>query len=119
MKVAIANFSKPIPRSLDFRAYWDHHIKPPRGKRLSLFEYKADWGFHIYALGVYLMDQGIADEVEFWDFSEQRSTLYHPYGVLQVTFYNERDVKAYCFGMDCQTCMFNTEASPANPSYVT
>jgi len=95
MKVAIANFSKPIPKTLDFKAYWDHYIKPPRGKRLSLFEYKADWGFHIYALGVYLMDQGIADEVEFWDFSEQRSTLYHPYGVLQVTFYNERDVKAY------------------------
>jgi len=95
MKVAIANFSKPIARKLDFKTYWDHHTKPPKETRLSLFEYKADWGFHIYALGVYLMDQGIATEVEFWDFSEQRATSYHPYGVLKVTFYNERDVKAY------------------------
>jgi hypothetical protein len=41
------------------------------------------------------MDKGIADEVEFWDFSEARSTSYHPYGVLNVTFYNEKDTKAY------------------------
>lgn len=41
------------------------------------------------------MDQGIADEVEFWDFSEQRSTSYHPYGILKVTFYNDEDAKAY------------------------
>jgi hypothetical protein len=41
------------------------------------------------------MDKGIADEVEFWDFSEQKSTTYHPYGVLNVTFYNEADIKAY------------------------
>jgi hypothetical protein len=95
MKVAISNFSKSIPKRGDFRAYWRSHGKPPKGKRVSLFEYKADWGFHIYALGVYLMDKGIADEVEFWDFADARSTVYHPYGVLNVTFYNEADTKAY------------------------
>ena len=95
MKVAISNFSKPIPKREEFAAYWRSHTKPPRGKRVSLFEYQAAWGFHIYALGVYLMDKGIADEVEFWDFSEPRSTSYHPYGVLNVTFYNEADTKAY------------------------
>ena len=101
MKVAISNFSKPVRHSADFRIYWRGHCKPPRGNRLSLFEYKADWGFHIYALGVYLMDKGVADEVEFWDFGQQRSTAYHPYGVLNVTFYNEADLKAYMERYGC------------------
>jgi glycosyltransferase involved in cell wall biosynthesis len=95
VKVAISNFSKPIRQKMDFGAFWRSHSKPPKGGRVSLFEYKADWGFHIYALGVYLMDKGIADEVEFWDFCQQRSTAYHPYGVLNVRFYNEADIKAY------------------------
>jgi glycosyltransferase involved in cell wall biosynthesis len=101
MKVAISNFSRPVRKKSDFRAYWRSQSKPPRGNRLSLFEYKADWGFHIYALGVYLMDKGVADEAEFWDFSEQRSTAYHPYGVLNVTFFNEADLKAYLERYGC------------------
>jgi glycosyltransferase involved in cell wall biosynthesis len=95
MKVIIANFSRPIDKTIDFKSYWANHIKPEKVKRLSLFEYKADWGFHIYSIGVYLMDIGIADEVEFWDFSEKRSASYHPYGVLRVMFYNNSDIIAY------------------------
>lgn len=95
MKVVISNFSKPMDKTIDFRSYWASHNKPKRGKRLSLFEYKADWGFHIYSIGVYLLDRGIADEVEFWDYSEDRSTSYHPLGALKVRFYNERDIMAY------------------------
>ncbi|HEY3306284.1 MAG TPA: hypothetical protein VGL70_22415 [Candidatus Binatia bacterium] len=101
MKVVIANFSKAVASRENYRAYWESHAQPERGKRLSLFEYKADWGFHIYAPGVYLMDQGVAQEVEFWDFAEQRSTSYHPYGVLNVTFHNERDCKAYIDRYGC------------------
>ncbi len=95
MRVVISNFSKPIDKTIDFKSYWTDHTKPERGKRLSLFEYKLDWGFHIYSIGVYLMDIGVADEVEFWDYSEKRSTSYHPLGVLRVIFYNERDITAY------------------------
>jgi glycosyltransferase involved in cell wall biosynthesis len=95
MRVIISNFSKPIDKTIDFKSYWANHAKPERGKRLSLFEYKADWGFHIYSLGVYLMDTGIADEIEFWDYSETKSSSYHPYGILRVMFYNERDIMAY------------------------
>ncbi len=95
MKVIIANFSRPINKTIDFKSYWANHTKPERGKRLSLFEYKADWGFHIYSIGVYLMDVGIADEVEFWDYSEERTVSYHTFGVLRVMFYNEIDIMAY------------------------
>jgi glycosyltransferase involved in cell wall biosynthesis len=95
MKVVISNFSRPINKEIDFKSYWAGHTKPERGKRLSLFEYKVDWGFHIYSIGVYLMDMGIADEVEFWDYSEKRSVSYHPFGVLRVIFYNEKDIMAY------------------------
>lgn len=101
MKVVISNFSEPVIKKADSGDYWRDHRKPPRGERLSLFEYEADWGFHIYALGVYLMDKGIADEVEFWDFSDTRSTAYHPYGVLNVTFLNEADTKAYLERYGC------------------
>lgn len=95
MRVVISNFSRPVDKTIDFKSYWANHVQPERGKRLSLFEYKADWGFHIYSIGVYLMDTGIADEVEFWDYSEKRSSSYHPYGVLRVMFHNERDIMAY------------------------
>ena len=95
MKVAISNFSEPVCKKTDSGDYWRDYRKPPRGERLSLFDYKADWGFHIYALGVYLLDKGIADEAEFWDFSATRSAAYHPNGVLNLTFLNEADIKAY------------------------
>ena len=68
---------------------------PPKKKRLTLFEQPYDWGFHLYALGVYMLDQGLADEVEFWDYSETRATWYHSNGLLKVRFYNAEDVLAY------------------------
>ena len=95
MKVVIANFSEPIRKTLDFRAYWAAHVMPQRRARQSLFEQKPDWGFHIYSIGVYLLDKGLADEVEFWDYSEERSTAYHPNGILRVLFLNEDDIRSY------------------------
>ena len=95
MKVIISNFSAPLKARDNFRAYWRAHVKPPRPPRLSLFEQEVDWGFHIYSLGVYLMDKGVADEVEFWDYTNERAMHYLSNGVLRVTFFNEKDVKAY------------------------
>jgi hypothetical protein len=66
----------------------------PRGS-LSLFDQPAGWGFHILAIGVFLRDQGLADAVEFWDYSDLRATTYLANGVLRVTFYHEDDVVAY------------------------
>jgi len=81
---------------MDFKAYWRSHVKPAKPpQRVSLFDQEVDWGFHIYALGVYLMDLGLADEVEFWDYTEERSTHYLANGIMRVTFHNEDDVKAY------------------------
>ncbi len=95
MKVAIANFGNPITASLDYEASWATHTKPPRIARPPLFEQPHDWGFHIYALGSYLMEKGLADEVEFWDFAESRSTSFHSTGILRVMFHNADDVQAY------------------------
>lgn len=95
MKIAISNFSPPIAKEIDFKSYWANFIKPKQENRLSLFEHDADWGFHMYSLGVYLMDKGIANEVEFWDFKEPRTMWYHPFGVLRINFYNVEDVLAY------------------------
>lgn len=96
MKVVISNFGRPpINKTMDYKHYWANYQKPKRGKRLTLFEYKVDWGFHIFAPGVYLLDIGIADEVEFWNFSEQRSMFYHSLGLLWVKFHDEDDIRAY------------------------
>jgi hypothetical protein len=95
LRVVIANFSNPISDKLDFHSYWARHVLPPRDARVSLFDQRPDWGFHIYSIGVYLMDKGMADEVEFWDYSEQRSTAYHPNGILRIMFSNEEDIKSY------------------------
>src|SRR5262245_5502075 len=96
MRIVIANFGAPLDRALDFDEYWRAHPMPPlREKRLSLFEQRVDWGFHIYSIGVYLMDQRLADCVEFWDYTVEHETLYLSNGVLKVTFFNERDVAAY------------------------
>jgi len=96
MKVVISNFGKPpINKTMDYKHYWANYQKPKSGKRLTLFEYKVDWGFHMFALGVYLMDIGIADEVEFWSYTEQRAMFYHSFGVLWVQFHNEDDIRAY------------------------
>lgn len=95
MRVAIANFGRPVPQNLDFRAYWKRHVMPPRGTRGALFDFPVDWGFHIFALGIHLLDQGIADSAEFWDYRPNRGTSYHSSGVLRVWFANEDDVAAY------------------------
>jgi glycosyltransferase involved in cell wall biosynthesis len=81
---------------MDFRAYWKAHEMPrPPEQRLSLFEQPPDWGFHIYSIGVHLMDLGEADQVEFWDYTPERRTHYLSNGVLRVTFFNDDDVSAY------------------------
>jgi hypothetical protein len=95
LRIVIANFSPPIGKSMDFQSYWANHVRPPKRDGCSLFAQPYDWGFHIYSLGVYLMEKGIADMVEFWDFAEPRSTRYHSNGILRVMFYNEDDIKAY------------------------
>jgi hypothetical protein len=95
MKVVIANFGDPVNASLDYEASWATHVKPPRRSPPPLFDQPHDWGFHIYALGTYLMNQGVADEVEFWDFAEHRSTTYHSNGILRVMFHNTDDLRAY------------------------
>ena len=96
MRIVIANFGAPLDRAMDFDEYWRAHtMPPPREKRFSLFEQRVDWGFHIYSIGIYLMDQGLADCVEFWDYTEERETFYLSNGMLKVTFFNERDIAAY------------------------
>lgn len=102
MRVVIANFGRPGAGPDDYREYWRITPRPERPERKPLFEYKVDWGFHIYALGIYLMEKGIADEVEFWNFSEddgqpwhRRGMSYHYMGVLRVNFVNEADAFAY------------------------
>ena len=95
MRVVIANLSNPVDRRLDFRAYWKQHEMPPRERRVSLFEQPHDWGFHIYAIGVHLLDQGEAGQVEFWDYSAERRSHYLDNGILRVTFFNDDDVSAY------------------------
>jgi len=96
VRIVSANFGRPFPRTRDYRAYWERHeLPPPREQRLSLFDHAVDWGFHIYAFGILLMDRGIAERAEFWDFAPEPSTVYHSNGTLRVMFENEEDVAAY------------------------
>lgn len=95
MKVVIANFTAPVTECTDARSYWATHRKPERGARVALFEQRFDWGFHICAIGVHLMDIGLASEVEFWDYTRERSTAYGANGVLRVTFLGPEDVFCY------------------------
>ena len=95
MRVVIANVCMPVPKQENFKSRWANYVKPARRSRDSLFAAPHDWGFHIYALGVHLLDKGITDDVEFWDFGEPRSVEYHSNGILRVIFYNADDVKAY------------------------
>lgn len=95
-RVVIANVTNPVPGMLDFDALWaEHELPPPPERRYTLFEQPLGWGFHIYALGVHMLDRGLARQVEFWDYAPRRSTAYHPNGVLKVRFLNEADVAAY------------------------
>jgi hypothetical protein len=98
LKVAIANCGPPVPSDLDFAAAWSGHVMPRSKPRHTLFDQPTDWGFHIYAIGVYLMDHGLADRVEFWRFAKTRATHYHVNGVLRIAFHNERDVAVYIDG---------------------
>jgi hypothetical protein len=81
---------------MDFAAAWAAHRLPdPPATLLTLFEQPVGWGFHILALGVLLLDRGVADRVEFWDFQPERSTTWLPNGVLRVHFWNDADVGAW------------------------
>lgn len=80
---------------MDFRAFWARQELPSRPPRQSLFELPHDWGFHIFALGIHLMDQGVAERVEFWDYAADRRISYHASGVLRIRFLNEADLRAY------------------------
>lgn len=96
MRIVVSNFSPPRRTELDFREFWATHSPPePPVSRHSLFEQPADWGFHITALGVLLLDRAEAARVELWDFGAERSMRYHSTGVLWVRFSNLEDVRAY------------------------
>jgi hypothetical protein len=95
-RIAIANFGRPAElEGVDYEASWARHVMPPRRPAPSLFDQPHDWGFHIYSLGTHMMNQGLADEVEFWDFAAERGTEYHSNGTLRVMFHNPQDVQAY------------------------
>jgi len=95
LKVAIANFSKPFQVSLDFNEYWSRYEKASRPPRMSLMEQPHDWGFHIFAIAAYMLDRGLADEAEFWDYRNDRFNSYHPTGVHRVSFFNDADLECY------------------------
>ncbi len=95
MRVVIANFSAPFARSDDFNEYWNRYEKPPRPSRKSLMEQPHDWGFHIFAIAAHMLDRGLAEEAEFWDYRNDRFSSYHPTGVRRVSFYNQADLECY------------------------
>jgi hypothetical protein len=95
LRVAIANFSPPFQVSLDFKEAWRRYEKPRRPPRMSLMEQAHDWGFHIFAIAAHMLDLGLADEAEFWDYRDDRFSAYHPTGVLRVSFFNQEDLKCY------------------------
>jgi len=96
MRVVIANFSRPTRTTLDFGSFWaQQDLPPPPAGRLSLFDQPADWGFHILALAVLLLDRGEVERAEFWNYDAKRSLRYHSTGVLKIDFSNHEDVRAY------------------------
>ncbi|GMU78507.1 MAG: hypothetical protein AMXMBFR46_13020 [Acidimicrobiia bacterium] len=95
MRVVASNFSAPLPVSDDYEALWASTAIPDCPRRASLFEQPFMWGFHITALGVYLMDCGRAQRVELWDYQPRRRMRYTPGGALEVHFHNAADVAAY------------------------
>ncbi len=95
MKVVIANVRPAIAQTSDAPEFWARHPRPdPRG-RLSLFDQPAAWGLHMFAIGLYLRDRGLADAVEFWEYQERRRMRYMASGILRVTFHDAEDVAAY------------------------
>lgn len=102
MRIVICNFGPPNEVAAADPKFWDLHPRPEAVPPLPLFSYKVDWGFHIYALGLYLREIGVVQEVEFWNFVteedsawQNRGMSYHYTGVLNVNFLNAEDVKAY------------------------
>jgi hypothetical protein len=91
----IANFSRPVAEGPVDSDEWFRGLKHAPRPRQSLFEQAVDWGFHIYAIGVYLMDLGVAREVEFWDYAAERSAAYLSNGVLRMKFLGPEDVGGY------------------------
>ena len=81
MKVAIANFSRPYPITLDFDGYWKRYQRPEVGSRVELLKQPHDWGFHIFAIAARMLDLGLADEAEFWDYRDDRFSSCHPTGI--------------------------------------
>src|SRR5262249_6058636 len=96
MRIVISNFGAPCRGRRNFNRLWRRvEQPPPLAPRESLFAQRVGWGFHIYAIGVHLMDLGIADRVEFWDYQPKRTMRYLSNGVLDLTFSNHRDVAGY------------------------
>ncbi len=84
-----------MPGTCDFEAYWARYERPAPPPRVALFEQAHDWGFHIFALGGFMLDRGLAEEVEFWDYRADRWSGYHPGGVKRVSFQNQDDLACY------------------------
>jgi len=97
MKVVIANFGREVfpDPPIDYECEWSGFVKPPNPPRHKLFELEHDWGFHIFSIGVHLLDSGIADEMEFWNFEPRRRFFWHRYGFFWMNFHNEKDLAAY------------------------
>lgn len=103
MRIVICNFGPPRGGEDDYDRFWRETPIPPQEQSLSLFDYQVDWGFHLYALGVYLRDIGIASRIEFWNFADPDATTpatargvsWHYMGVLRVNFANAEDAFAY------------------------
>lgn len=67
MRVVIANFRPPLAKPADFPEWWSSQARPRKKDRYErLLDYSAGWGFHIFAIGLHMMDLGLADDVEFW-----------------------------------------------------
>jgi glycosyltransferase involved in cell wall biosynthesis len=62
---------------------------------MALMEQRHDWGFHIFAIAAYMLDLGLADEAEFWDYRNDRFSSFHPTGVRRVSFFNQADLDSY------------------------
>lgn len=96
MRVVVSNFGAPHHDRDDPAAWWDRARLPPRPRRRwTLFEQPAMWGFHVTALGVLLLDRGVAHHVELWDYGADRTLVHDGAGVLRIVLHDEDDAVAY------------------------